>query len=79
MLVEYIDAAMRHAVYELMEDGNVWGEIPGFPGLWATEATPEGCVRELRSTLEDWILIATRFGDTLPVVDGLDINVHVAA
>ncbi|HVC33289.1 MAG TPA: type II toxin-antitoxin system HicB family antitoxin [Chloroflexota bacterium] len=79
MLTEYVNAAMRHAVYETMEDDNMWGEIPGFPGLWAAGATRTECERELRSTLEDWILIATRFGDTLPTVDGIDINVHVAA
>jgi len=79
VLSDYINAAITHAVYETMEDGAVWTEIPGFPGLWATGSTHEECERELRSTLEDWILIATRFGDTLPVVDGIDINVHVAA
>ncbi len=78
MLTKYIDAAMRRAQYETMEDGAVWGEIPGFPGLWASGATQEECERELRSTLEDWLLVATHFGDTLPILDGIDINVHVA-
>ncbi len=79
MLTEYLNAAMDHAVYERMEDGQFWGEIPDFKGLWATGATEEKCARALRSALEDWILIATRFGDTLPIVDGIDINVHIAA
>jgi predicted RNase H-like HicB family nuclease len=79
VLSDYLNAAMRQAAYETTEDGTVWGEIPGFPGLWAMGVAPEECERELRSTLEDWILIATRYGDTLPVVEGIDVSVHVAA
>jgi predicted RNase H-like HicB family nuclease len=75
MLTEYIQAAMRHAHYEILEDnGSFYGEIPGFQGVWANESTLEECRDELQSALEDWIVLGLRLGHTLPIVDGLDIN-----
>ena len=57
MLTEYLDKAMRLAEYEKIEDGTYYGRIPGFQGLWADEATLEDCRNELRSVLEDWLLL----------------------
>lgn len=66
---------MRHAKYEILEDGTFFGTIPGFQGVFANQVTLEECRDELQSVLEDWILLGLRFGDTLPVVDGLDLEV----
>jgi len=52
MLSRYIQAAMRQAAYEILEDGSFYGSIPGFPGLWANEPTLEACREELQSALE---------------------------
>ncbi len=74
MLTKYIQAAMRHAEYEIIEDDNsFYGHIPGFSGLWANAPTLEGCREELQSVLEDWILIGIRRKISLPVVDGIDL------
>ena len=76
MLLEYIQAAMDRARYEILsDDGSYYGRIPGFKGLWANAGTLEDCRRELQSTLEDWILLGIRFGDRLPVVKGIRIRV----
>lgn len=74
MLTQYIQAAMRRAHYELMENGRFFGSIPVCAGAWAEGDTLESCRDELQSVLEDWILIKARFGDTFPVIDGVDIN-----
>ncbi|MBI4672876.1 MAG: type II toxin-antitoxin system HicB family antitoxin [Chloroflexi bacterium] len=76
MLTAYIRAAMRHAKYEILEDGTFFGTIPGFQGVLANQATLEECRDELQSVLEDWILLGLRFGDSLPVVDGLDLEIE---
>ncbi|MHB8646125.1 MAG: type II toxin-antitoxin system HicB family antitoxin [Thermomicrobiales bacterium] len=74
MLTKYIEAAMRHAEYEIIEDDNsFYGHIPGFSGLWANALTLEGCREELPSVLEDWILIGIRWKSALPVIEGIDI------
>jgi predicted RNase H-like HicB family nuclease len=76
MITAYIQAAMRHAHYEILEDNEgFYGEILGFQGVWANAATLEACREELQSALEDWIVVGLRLGHTLPVVDGLDLNV----
>jgi predicted RNase H-like HicB family nuclease len=74
MLTDYIRRAMRHARYELMENGRFFGYIPECPGTWGDGATLEECRDELQSVLEDWLMVGIRFGDALPVIDGIDLN-----
>jgi len=75
MLASYIEQAMGKAVYEIMEsEGTYWGEIPGLQGVWARHATLEGCRRELREALSDWIALRLRLGLPVPVVAGIDLN-----
>jgi predicted RNase H-like HicB family nuclease len=75
MLQAYIKAAMRKAVYEIIEDdASFFGRIPGFEGLWANHKTLEGCRDELESALEDWLLVGVSLHHELPVVEGLDLN-----
>lgn len=75
MLAEYIDKAMEEAVYEIIEDeGTYWGEIPGLQGVWARHTTLEGCRRELREALSDWIALRLRLGLPIPVIAGIDLN-----
>lgn len=74
MLTDYIHAAMKRATYEILEDGTFFGEIPEMEGLWANSKTLEQCREELQSGLEDWILLGLRFGDYIPIVDGIDLN-----
>ena len=79
MLTDYILAAMGHAACEDLEDEGWYGHIPGFDGLWASGPSLEETLHELRSALEDWLLIGLRLGHPLPVIDGIDLNVqHVA-
>jgi predicted RNase H-like HicB family nuclease len=79
MLTEYIEAAMAHAQYETLEDGTVYGEIPGLSGVWGNAATQTACVDELRDALEGWIVLGLRLGHTLPIVDGIDLNMVATA
>ena len=80
MLTKYIQAAMRHAEYEIIEDdGTYYGRIPGFQGVWANESTLEDCREELQSALEDWMLFRIVQHLSLPVVDGIELNVERVA
>lgn len=73
MLTSYIHAALRRAKYEIIEDGQYYGEIPGFDGVWSSAGTLEDCREELRETLEDWLVLGLRMGHALPVVDGINL------
>ncbi|MCS7190312.1 MAG: type II toxin-antitoxin system HicB family antitoxin [Fimbriimonadales bacterium] len=79
ILTDYIRAAMRHARYEILSDGTYYGEIPGFQGVYANEATLEACRETLQEVLEGWILLGLRLGHTLPTVDGISLNAELEA
>ena len=75
MLATYIDQAMELAKYEIIEDDQTyWGEIPSIEGVWANHATLEGCRRELREALGDWIALRLRLGLEIPVIANIDLN-----
>jgi predicted RNase H-like HicB family nuclease len=73
-LTAYIEAALELARYDKLEDGSFAGEIPKLKGVVAFGSSLRGCERELRSTLEDWILVGLRLGHKLPVLGGIDLN-----
>lgn len=73
-LTAYIEAALEVATYDKLEDGSYGGEIPGLDGVIAFGKSLRECETELRSTLEDWILVGLRLGHHLPVLAGIDLN-----
>lgn len=74
MITSYIQAAMREAVYEILEDGSYYGEIPGFQGVYANAVNLEDCRAELQEVLEGWIVLGLKLGHPLPVVAGLRLD-----
>ena len=73
-LTAYIEAALELACYDKLEDGSFSGEIPKLKGVAAFGTSLRECEDELRSTLEDWILVGLRLGHKLPVLAGIDLN-----
>ncbi len=67
VLTEYVSKLMGRAVYDKLEDGTYSGRIPECKGVVAFGATLRECEEELRSTLEDWILVGLKLGHPLPV------------
>ncbi|RJP80751.1 MAG: type II toxin-antitoxin system HicB family antitoxin [Candidatus Zixiibacteriota bacterium] len=74
ILSEYIDAAMAQASYDKLEDGTFSGRIPPCQGVIAFGATLRECENELRSTLEEWILLGLKMGHPLPLIGDIDLN-----
>lgn len=74
ILSEYTSQAMAQAVYDKLEDGTFAGRIPSCKGVVAFGITLRECEDELRSTLEDWILVGLKFGHVLPVIGNIDLN-----
>lgn len=74
MLTTYIQAAMKHANYEILEDQTFYGEIVGFQGVYANADTLEMCREELQSALEGWIILGLKMDHPLPEVDGLRLD-----
>ncbi len=74
ILSEYIEQAMAQAAYDKLEDSTFAGRIPPCKGVVAFGVTLRECEEELRSTLEDWVLIGLKLGHPLPVIGGIDLN-----
>ena len=68
ILSEYLSRAMAQAEYDKLEDGSFSGRIPASKGVVAFADTLRDCEDELRSTLEDWLLLGLKLGHTLPVM-----------
>jgi predicted RNase H-like HicB family nuclease len=72
MLIDYIEAAMRRAKYEMLADEGFVGTIPGFRGLIGHARSLERCRDDLYGALQAWLLLKLQHGDRdLPVVDGM--------
>jgi len=74
ILTGYIKKALAQAEYDKLEDGTFAGRIPACKGVIAFGATLRECETELRSTLEDWVLLGLKLGHQLPVIDQYDLN-----
>lgn len=79
MLTRYIQTAMHQAVYELLDDGTFYGEIPACQGVLSNANTLEACREDLQSALEEWLVLGLRLGHTLPTLDGVDLNPSTVA
>ena len=67
MLVDYLNAALEKARYEILpgEKEKFYAEVSLCKGVWATGRTLEECRKNLISTLEGWIII--RLQRRLPI------------
>jgi predicted RNase H-like HicB family nuclease len=74
ILTDYVGQARAYAVYDKLEDGTFAGRIPQCKGVVAFGATLRACENELRSTLEDWILVGLKLGHPLPVIAEINLN-----
>ena len=74
ILSEYVEQVMAQAVYDKLEDGTFAGRIPPCKGVISFGNTLRECEDELRSVLEDWILVGLKLGHPLPVIGGIDLN-----
>lgn len=73
-LTNYINCALECAEYDKLEDGSFVGRIPKCKGVIAFAKSLRECEDELRSILEDWILVGFKLGHRLPVINGISLN-----
>lgn len=76
MINEYIETALKHAHYEIIEDNEpYYGEIPELRGVWATGKTLEECRENLQEVIEGWILLRISLGLEIPKLEDKEILV----
>lgn len=74
VLSDYVAEALGQATFEKLEDGSYAGRIPSCQGVVAFGNSLRDCENQLRSTLEDWILVGLQLKHPLPVIQGIDLN-----
>ncbi len=74
ILTDYVKHAMDNAIYDILEDGTYGGRIPLCKGIIAFASNLKECEANLRSTLEDWILVGLKMGHELPIIDDINLN-----
>jgi predicted RNase H-like HicB family nuclease len=75
MFAQYIQAALRHAKYETLEDGTYMATVEGLRGVIAIGDTIEECRQDLVEVIEGWIALRLKMGDSVPSIDGVIIDV----
>ncbi len=74
ILSDYVELALQEAEYDKLEDNTFAGRIPSCKGVVAFAKTLRECESELRSTLEDWVLVGLKLGHELPVLSNINLN-----
>ncbi len=74
VLSDYVDEALCEATYDRLDDGSYAGRIPACVGVVAFGLTLRECEDELRSTLEDWILVGLKLGQPLPILNSFALS-----
>jgi len=75
MILQYIEKALSHARYEIIEDKKpYYGEVPELAGVWANGLTLEECRKNLVDVIEGWIIVRLRRGLPIPPIDNCTID-----
>ena len=69
IISEYISSALVQAEYDKLDDGTFVGRIPACKGVIAFGSSLSECENELRSILEDRLLVGFKLGHALPVTE----------
>ena len=76
MIKEYINVALSHAHYEIIEDDEpYYGEVAELKGVWATGKTLEECRSKLEEVIEGWILVRLKKGLPIPSIGRCSIKI----
>ena len=62
ILADYLEQKLNQAEYDKLADGSFSGRIPPCKDVVVFGASLRECERELRSTLEDWVLVGLKLG-----------------
>ena len=75
MFSEYIQAALKLAEYDTLEDGSYVATVEGLQGVIGIGDSVEECRRDLIEVIEGWIVLRLKLGDSIPPIQGISINV----
>lgn len=69
MLIQYIQAALENAKYEIIDDEEpYYGEVPGLDGVWSSGNSLEECRKNLEEVIDEWVIVRLAKGLTIPQI-----------
>jgi predicted RNase H-like HicB family nuclease len=72
----YVNSAMFRMVVKDLGSEGMFGEVEGFPGIWADGDTEDEVRAELEAALRAWIdLKIERCDGDIPTMSGINLNV----
>jgi predicted RNase H-like HicB family nuclease len=75
LIGRYVNVAVHRAVYERLDDGRWYAEIPILPGVWADGDSEMETLVALREVVEGWVEFKIEDHDEdIPVIDTIDLN-----
>mgnify|MGYP006299248119 CR=1 FL=1 len=69
IMEEYVEQAMQYALYDRLDDGMYFGRITICKGVIAFGNTIDKCEDELRATLEEWLILGVKLGQSIGQID----------
>jgi predicted RNase H-like HicB family nuclease len=73
---QYAKLAVQRADLRTLENGKIFAEIKGLPGVWAQGASEEEAIEALEEVLLDWLHFKIEDGDRdIPPIGSIDLNV----
>ena len=75
MLIQYIQAALENARYEIINDEEpYYGEVPGLEGVWSSGNTLEECRKNLEEIIDEWVIVRLAKGLPIPQIGSYTIK-----
>lgn len=75
LMNRYANLAVIRAVFEQLEDGDYFADVPILEGVWAKGKSIENAEEELRETILEWLELKIEDGDRdIPVIESIDLN-----
>jgi predicted RNase H-like HicB family nuclease len=71
---EYIQAALKQAEYDTLEDGSYMATVPGLQGVIAIGDTLGECCTDLIEVIEEWIVARLEYGYPVPPIGSHSIS-----
>lgn len=69
-MIQYIQAALENARYEIIDDEKpYYGEVPKLDGVWGSGNTLEECRQNLEEVIDEWVLVRLTKGLSIPQID----------
>ncbi len=76
MLRAYIQQAMDHAHYEIIDqdESPYYGEIPELRGVIGVGRTLEECRENLEDALDEWVTLGLQLNHEIPKTNGISLE-----